>query len=90
MLKAYSRAVARINSLRSEEDGATATEYALVLGLVAIALVVAATALTGILDTYVAKIGTWMVRQGRRLSLRFKRSEQDSGCHWADPVGNRG
>ena len=60
MLKAYTRAVARLNSLRSEEEGATATEYALVLGLVAIALVVAAVALTPILDTFVAKIGTWM------------------------------
>ena len=37
MLKAYTRAVARINSLRSEEEGATATEYALIIGLVAIA-----------------------------------------------------
>jgi Flp pilus assembly pilin Flp len=60
MLKAYSRAVARINSLRTEEEGATATEYALVLGLVAIALVVAATALTGILDDFIADISTWM------------------------------
>jgi pilus assembly protein Flp/PilA len=60
MLKAYSRAVARINSLRSEEEGATATEYALVLGLVAIALVVAAVALTPILDKFVSDIGTWM------------------------------
>ena len=34
MLKAYSRAVARINSLKANEEGATATEYALVLGLV--------------------------------------------------------
>ena len=32
MLKAYSRAVARINSLRSEEEGATAVEYALIIG----------------------------------------------------------
>ena len=63
MLKAYSRAVARINSLKSNEEGATATEYALVLGLVAIALVVAAIALTPILDTFVADIGTWMGEQ---------------------------
>ena len=63
MLKAYSRAVARINSLKSNEEGATATEYALVLGLVAIALVVAAVALTPILDTFVADIGTWMGEQ---------------------------
>ncbi|MDQ0894592.1 Flp family type IVb pilin [Agromyces ramosus] len=59
MLKVYTRALARLNALR-EEEGATATEYALVLGLVAIALVVAAVALTPILDTFVADIGTWM------------------------------
>lgn len=50
----------RLEALREKQEGATATEYALVLGLVAIALVVAATALTGILDTFVAEIGTWM------------------------------
>ncbi|MBM7831992.1 pilus assembly protein Flp/PilA [Agromyces cerinus] len=63
MLKAYSRIQARINSL-NEEEGATATEYALVLGLVAIALVVAAVALTPILDDFVADVGTWMGEQG--------------------------
>lgn len=64
MLKAYTRAVARINSLRSEEEGATATEYALVLGLVAIALVLAAVGLTPILTDYVKEINTWMDAQG--------------------------
>lgn len=63
MLNAYSRAVARMNALREKEEGATATEYALVLGLVAIALVVAAVALTPILDGFVADIGTWMSGQ---------------------------
>ncbi|MDQ0894600.1 hypothetical protein [Agromyces ramosus] len=60
MLKAYSRAMARINSLGTEEEGATATEYALVLGLVAIALVVAAVGLTPILTGFVADVNTWM------------------------------
>jgi pilus assembly protein Flp/PilA len=41
MLKAYSRAVARINSLRDEEAGATATEYALIIGVASIAIVAA-------------------------------------------------
>jgi pilus assembly protein Flp/PilA len=63
MLKAYTRLVARINSLRNEEEGATATEYALVLGLVAIALVVAAVALTPILNSFVADISAWMAAQ---------------------------
>jgi Flp pilus assembly pilin Flp len=39
MLKAYTRAVARINSLRTEEEGATATEYALIIGVASIAIV---------------------------------------------------
>ena len=39
MLKAYSRAVARINSLRTDEEGATATEYALIIGVASIAIV---------------------------------------------------
>ncbi|MFB9307651.1 pilus assembly protein Flp/PilA [Agromyces hippuratus] len=60
MLKAYAALQARLNSVRSEEEGATATEYALVLGLVAIALVVAAVALTPILGSFVADIGSWM------------------------------
>lgn len=42
MLKAYTRAVARLNSLRNEEEGATAVEYALIIGLVSLALIAAA------------------------------------------------
>ena len=38
MLKAYSRAVARINSLR-RRGGATATEYALIIGVASIPIV---------------------------------------------------
>jgi pilus assembly protein Flp/PilA len=64
MLKAYTRLQARLNSLHSEEEGATATEYALVLGLVAIALVVAAIALTPILTSFVSSVGSWMGGQG--------------------------
>lgn len=66
MLKAYTRLQARLNSL-GQEDGATATEYALVLGLVAIALVVAAIALTPILTSFVADVGTWMGLQGAKV-----------------------
>lgn len=39
MLKAYSRAIARINSIRTNEEGATATEYALIIGVASIAIV---------------------------------------------------
>ncbi len=38
MLKAYTAAQARLNSLRDEE-GATATEYALIIGVASIAIV---------------------------------------------------
>ena len=53
MLKAYSRAVARINSLRSEEEGATATEYALIIGAASIAIVGALTLIGPALVTWV-------------------------------------
>ena len=39
MLKAYSRLQARINSLRSEEEGATAVEYGLIVALIAAVIV---------------------------------------------------
>ena len=39
MLKAYTALQARLNSLRSEEEGATATEYALIIGVASIAIV---------------------------------------------------
>ncbi len=46
MLKAYSRAVARINSVQNDEEGATAVEYALIVGLVSL-IIIAALALIG-------------------------------------------
>lgn len=39
MLKAYSRIQARINSLRTEEEGATAVEYGLIVALIAAIIV---------------------------------------------------
>ncbi|MGX5697103.1 Flp family type IVb pilin [Agromyces soli] len=39
MLKAYTRARAYIDSLRSEEDGATAVEYGLIVALIAAVIV---------------------------------------------------
>ena len=47
MLKAYSRLQARLNSVRSEEEGASAVEYALIIGLISIVVVVALTGLFG-------------------------------------------
>lgn len=46
MLKAYSRARAQLNALRTDEEGATATEYALIIGVASI-VIVAALALLG-------------------------------------------
>lgn len=46
MLKAITRARAYVNSLRSEEDGATAVEYGLIVSLIAVAII-AAVALVG-------------------------------------------
>ncbi|MGW4928694.1 Flp family type IVb pilin [Agromyces sp. NPDC004153] len=43
MLKAYSRVRALVNSVRSEEEGATATEYALIIGAASIVIVGALT-----------------------------------------------
>ena len=53
MLKAYSRAAARINSLRSAEDGATATEYALIIGVASIAIVAALALIAPAISTFV-------------------------------------
>ena len=39
MLKAYTALQARLNSVRTEEEGATATEYALIIGVASIAIV---------------------------------------------------
>lgn len=44
MLKAYSRLQARINSLRTDESG-NAAEYGLIIGLIAVAIIGALTAL---------------------------------------------
>ena len=53
MLKAYTRLHARINSLRSEEDGAAA-EYGLIIAIVALGIItglgVLAAALNGLFD----------------------------------------
>lgn len=53
MLKAYTRAVARINSLRDEEEGATGVEYALIIGVASIAIVAALALLAPAITTFV-------------------------------------
>ncbi|REJ03927.1 Flp family type IVb pilin [Microbacterium bovistercoris] len=53
MLKAYAKAQAYLNSRRvvEDEEGATAVEYGLIVGLIAVAIIVAVIALGGNLST---------------------------------------
>jgi pilus assembly protein Flp/PilA len=46
MFKAYARTQALLNTLREKEEGATAVEYALIVGLVSL-VIIAALALLG-------------------------------------------
>lgn len=39
MLKAYAKSLAYINSLRSDEEGATAVEYGLIVALIAAVII---------------------------------------------------
>jgi len=50
-MKFFTEISAFANSLRSQEEGATAVEYGLVVSLIAIAIIVGATALGGGLNT---------------------------------------
>jgi len=56
MLKAYAALQARINSLRTEEDGATATEYALIIGVASIAIVGALALLAPAITDFVNEV----------------------------------
>lgn len=57
MLKLITQAQARLNSIRDEETGATATEYALIIGVASIAIVATlallAPAIEGFINTTV-------------------------------------
>ena len=53
MVKAYSRAVARINSHKANEEGATATEYALVIGLLSLLIIAALVAMVEPIQTFI-------------------------------------
>ena len=53
MLKLITRAQARLNSVRSEEQGATAVEYGLIAALIAVVIIGAVTAVgTGLFGTF--------------------------------------
>ena len=58
MLKAYSRARAYFNSLRTEEEGATAVEYGLIVALIAAVIIVAVGLLGGYINGAFLKINT--------------------------------
>ena len=56
MIKAYSRAIARINSLKVNEEGATATEYALIIGVASIAIVGTLAALSPLIASFIEDV----------------------------------
>lgn len=49
-MKFYTALQARLNSLRTEDDGATAVEYGLLVALIAVVIIVGVTALGGTLN----------------------------------------
>ena len=49
-MKFYTALQARLNSLRTEDDGATAVEYGLMVALIAVVIIFAVTALGGTLN----------------------------------------
>ena len=53
MLKLITRAQARLNSFRAEEEGATATEYALIIGVASIAIVGTLAALSPLIKDFI-------------------------------------
>ena len=55
MLKAYTRAVARLNALKTEEDG-NAAEYGLIIAIVALGIVLGLGALALALNGMVADV----------------------------------
>jgi pilus assembly protein Flp/PilA len=61
-MKTYTRIQALINSMRTEEDGATAVEYGLMVSLIAVAIITAVGIIgTNLNDMFTAvggKIGT--------------------------------
>jgi pilus assembly protein Flp/PilA len=57
MLKAYSRARALVNSIRTEEEGATAIEYGLIAGLISVVIIAALILIGTNLDLIFDQIG---------------------------------
>ncbi|GAA1809117.1 Flp family type IVb pilin [Agromyces neolithicus] len=58
MLKAYTAAKARLNSLRTEEEGATAVEYGLIVALIAAVIVGIVATLGGQINTAFTEVST--------------------------------
>ncbi len=57
-MKFYTQILARINSLRSDEEGATAVEYGLMVSLIAVAIIVAVTAVATALNGLFGEVAT--------------------------------
>ena len=58
MLKAFTRVQALFNSLHSDEEGATAVEYGLIIGLIAVVIIGAVVALGSVLNGIFTNVGT--------------------------------
>jgi pilus assembly protein Flp/PilA len=57
-MKTYTRIQALINSMRTEEDGATAVEYGLMVSLIAVAIIGTVTAIGLNLNTMFGNVAT--------------------------------
>ncbi|WP_241990967.1 Flp family type IVb pilin [Cryobacterium gelidum] len=57
-MKFYTKVQALINSMRSEEEGATAVEYGLMVSLIAVAVIVAVTLIGTNLNTMFGNVAT--------------------------------
>ena len=57
-MKFYTKIQALINSMRSEEEGATAVEYGLMVSLIAVAVIVAVTLIGTNLNTMFGNVAT--------------------------------
>lgn len=60
-MKFYTKAQALINSMRTEEEGATAVEYGLMVSLIAVVIIAAVTVIGTNLDVIFGEVGAALV-----------------------------
>ena len=61
-MKFYTKIQALMNSMRNDEEGATAVEYGLMVSLIAVAIIVAVTAVGAQLTTLFGQVDTGLTR----------------------------